>query len=50
MWINAVDLVNKPETEVKLGRQGRIADALTRVNLLVLDELGSLPLLRVAAS
>jgi DNA replication protein DnaC len=42
-YFNAVDLVNKLETEVKLGRQGRIADALTRVNLLVLDELGYLP-------
>lgn len=27
-YFNAVDLVNKLETEVKLGRQGRIADAL----------------------
>ena len=42
-YFNVVDLVNKLETEVKLGRQGRIADALTRVNLLVLDELGYLP-------
>ena len=39
----AVDLVNKLETEVKLGRQGRIADGLARVDLLVLDELGYLP-------
>jgi DNA replication protein DnaC len=42
-YFNVVDLVNKLETEVKLGRQGRIADRLTRVNLLVLDELGYLP-------
>jgi DNA replication protein DnaC len=42
-YFNAVDLVNKLEAEAKLGRQGRIADALTRVNLLVLDELGYLP-------
>ena len=34
-YFNAVDLVNKLETEAKLGRQGRIADRLTRVNLLV---------------
>ena len=40
---NVVDLVNKLETEVKLGRQGRIADGLSRVDLLVLDELGYLP-------
>ena len=38
-----VDLVDRLETEVKLGRQGRIADGLTRVDLLVLDELGYLP-------
>ena len=42
-YFNVVDLVNKLETETKLGRQGRIADRLTRVNLLVLDELGYLP-------
>jgi DNA replication protein DnaC len=42
-YFNVVDLVNRLETEVKLGRQGRIADRLTRVNLLVLDELGYLP-------
>jgi DNA replication protein DnaC len=42
-YFNAVDLVNRLETEVKLGRQGRVADALARVNLLVLDELGYLP-------
>jgi DNA replication protein DnaC len=42
-FFNAVDLVNKLETEVKLGRQGRIADGLARVDLLVLDELGYLP-------
>jgi len=40
---NVVDLVNKLETETKLGRQGRIADRLTRVDLLILDELGYLP-------
>jgi len=42
-FFNVVDLVNKLETEVKLDRQGRIADALTRVNLVILDELGYLP-------
>ena len=42
-FFNAVDLVNKLEAEVKLGRQGRIADGLGRVDLLVLDELGYLP-------
>jgi DNA replication protein DnaC len=42
-YFNVVDLVNKLESEMKLGRQGRIADRLTRVDLLVLDELGYLP-------
>lgn len=42
-FFNAVDLVNKLEAEAKLGRGGRIADGLTRVDLLVLDELGYLP-------
>lgn len=41
-FFNVVDLANRLETEVKLGRQGRIADGLTRVDLLVLDELGYL--------
>lgn len=42
-FFNAVDLANKLEMEGKLGHAGRTADALTRVNLLVLDELGYLP-------
>ena len=42
-FFNVVDLVNRLEAEVKLGRQGRIADGLSRVDLLVLDELGYLP-------
>jgi DNA replication protein DnaC len=42
-FFNVVDLVNKLETETKLGRQGRIADGLTRVDLVILDELGYLP-------
>jgi len=42
-FFNAVDLANRLESEVKLGRQGRTADALMRVNLVLLDELGYLP-------
>jgi DNA replication protein DnaC len=42
-FFNAVDLANRLDTEAKLGRQGRIADGLMRVNLVVLDELGYLP-------
>ena len=42
-FFNAVDLATKLEMEGKLGHAGRTADALTRVNLLVLDELGYSP-------
>ena len=42
-YYNAVDLVNKLEAEAKLGRGGRIADRLGRVDLVILDELGYLP-------
>jgi DNA replication protein DnaC len=38
-----VDLVNRLETETRNGRQGRIADHLTRMDFIVLDELGYLP-------
>jgi DNA replication protein DnaC len=39
----AVDLVNRLEAEARAGRQGRITDQLTRLDFLVLDELGYLP-------
>ena len=42
-FFNTVDLVNNLEAESKLGRGGRIADRLGRVDLVVLDELGYLP-------
>jgi DNA replication protein DnaC len=42
-FFNVVDLVNKLESEVKLNRQGRIADRLMRVHVVILDELGYLP-------
>jgi DNA replication protein DnaC len=42
-FFNAVDLANKLEAETKLGRAGRTADGLGRVNLVVIDELGYLP-------
>jgi len=38
-----VDLVNRLETESRNGRQGRIAEHLTRMDFIVLDELGYLP-------
>lgn len=42
-FYTAVDLVNRLEAETRAGRQGRIADQLTRLDLVVLDELGYLP-------
>ena len=42
-FFNVVDLVNKLEAETRAGRQGRIADYLSRKNVVILDELGYLP-------
>ena len=42
-FYNVVDLVNRLEAEARAGRQGRIADHLVRLDLVVLDELGYLP-------
>ena len=42
-FYTAIDLVNRLETEARAGRQGQIADQLTRKNFLILDELGYLP-------
>jgi DNA replication protein DnaC len=42
-FFNTVDLVNRLESETRQGLQGRIADYLTRLDFLVLDELGYLP-------
>jgi DNA replication protein DnaC len=42
-FYNVVDLVNRLETEARTGRQGRLADYLTRVDFAILDELGYLP-------
>jgi len=42
-FYTAIDLVNKLEAEARVGKQGRIADHLTRLDLVVLDELGYLP-------
>ena len=39
-FYTVVDLVNRLEAETKAGRAGKIADALTRLDLVVLDELG----------
>jgi DNA replication protein DnaC len=42
-FFNTVDLVNRLEAEARTGRQGRLADYLTRLDFVVLDELGYLP-------
>ena len=42
-YYTVVDLVNRLEAEARAGRQGRLADHLCRVDLVVLDELGYLP-------
>jgi len=42
-FFNVIDLVNKLEAEGRAGRQGRIADYLSRMDFVVLDELGYLP-------
>ena len=42
-FYNVVDLVNRLESETRNGRQGRLADHLTRMDFIVLDELGYLP-------
>jgi DNA replication protein DnaC len=42
-FYNVVDLVNRLEGEARAGRQGRLADHLARLDLVVLDELGYLP-------
>ena len=45
-FFKVVDLVNKLESEVRAERQGRVADRLARLDLVVLDELGYLPFAR----
>ena len=42
-FYNVVDLVNRLENETRAGRQGRLAEYLTRIDFVVLDELGYLP-------
>jgi DNA replication protein DnaC len=42
-FYTVVDLVNRLDSEARAGRQGRLADHLLRLDLVVLDELGYLP-------
>lgn len=42
-FFNVVDLVNRLETETRAGKQGRMSEYLTRLDFVILDELGYLP-------
>jgi DNA replication protein DnaC len=42
-FFNVVDLVNQLEAEARAGHPGRLAEQLTRADIVVLDELGYLP-------
>ncbi len=42
-FYTVIDLVNRLESEARAGRQGRLADYLTRLDFAVLDEIGYLP-------
>lgn len=45
-FYNTTDLVNRLEMESHQGRAGKLAEHLSRLDLLVLDELGYLPFAR----
>lgn len=47
-FFNVVDLVNRLETKHRAGKQGRIADYLTRLDFAVLDESAVSPSRRLA--
>jgi DNA replication protein DnaC len=42
-FYNVVDLVNRLEAEARSSRHGRLADQLSRMDFVILDELGYLP-------
>ncbi len=42
-FYTVIDLVNRLETEARTGKTGRLAQQLTRLDLVVLDELGYSP-------
>lgn len=42
-FLNIVDLVNKLDAEARAERQGRMAELISRLDFLILDELGYLP-------
>ncbi|MBV8916778.1 IS21-like element helper ATPase IstB, partial [Bradyrhizobium sp.] len=42
-FYTVVDLVNRLESEARAGRPGRLTEYLTRMDFIILDELGYLP-------
>jgi DNA replication protein DnaC len=42
-FYTVVDLVNRLESEARASRQGRLSEYLTRMDFIILDELGYLP-------
>ena len=42
-FFNVVDLVNRLDSAARAGRQGQMADYMTRLDFVILDELGYLP-------
>jgi DNA replication protein DnaC len=42
-FFNVVDLVNRLEAETRAGKSGRLANYITRLDFVILDELGYLP-------
>jgi DNA replication protein DnaC len=48
-FYNVVDLVNRLETETRNGRQGRLAEHLTRMDFIVLDIFALCPVRRSAS-
>ena len=49
-FFNVVDLVNKLDAEARADRQGRTADLISRLDFLILDELGYLPISQVGGA
>jgi len=45
-FFNLIDLVNQLEQEKAAGRSGRLAEKLLRHDLIVIDELGYLPVIQ----
>src|SRR5204862_6400565 len=46
-FYTVVDLVNRLESEARASRQGRLAEYLTRMDFIILDELGYLPFAQI---